>query len=97
MFKWDIQSVDGHAGSLLDPDSAVGGSRGTLLVRWGDTDADHQPARQNAIIPRVHRDNERSRCTHGLTLESDTESEFKKKRRKERSRETPQLNYSPAE
>ena len=68
----NIQSVDRHAGPLLDPDGTVTGSRGALLVRGGNADADHQPARQNAVVPRVHRDDEGRGRAHGLALEEDT-------------------------
>lgn len=66
-----LQSVDSHAGPLLNPDGTVGGGRGALLVDGGDADGDHQTARQNAVIPWVHRDDDGSRCAHGLAWEEE--------------------------
>lgn len=66
-----LQSVDSHAGPLLNLDSTIGGSRGAYLVARGDADGDHQTARQNAVVPRVHRDDEGRCCAHGLILEEE--------------------------
>ena len=68
-FKLHIQGIDSHAEPLLNPDGTVRGSWGALLVDGGDADADHQPSRQNTIIPWVHCDDDRGCCTHRLTLE----------------------------
>lgn len=64
---WNLQSVDRHAGPLLDPDGLVCWCWGALLILGGNTDANYQTARQNAIVPGVHVDDERCSCPHGFT------------------------------
>lgn len=64
-----IQSIDGHAGSLFNPDGTVAGSRGTLLVDGRNTDAYYQTPRENAVIPWIHCDYDGKRYTHGLACE----------------------------
>lgn len=69
--KWHIQRVYSHAGPLLHHDGAVGGSWGVLLVGVGDPDAHRQTSGENAIVPRVHRDDDGKCDAHGLTLKNE--------------------------
>lgn len=61
-----LQRVDGHAGPLLDLHGRVSRGRGALLVDAGNADGGDQTARHDAVIPRVHGDDDGCRRAHGL-------------------------------
>lgn len=69
-FKRHAQSVDSHAGPLFYLDGTVAGSWRLLLEEGGNADAHHQTAGQDAVVSRVHRDDEGNSGSHGFTFKS---------------------------